>query len=651
MMGRLVTVGMLVAAVAGCSSARLGRPRIRPGVRTITMIGDRPESVVAGMPGASAGSGPLMVDRAVGRDGRIYGRVVDERGRPLAGVEVRVADGGALAGRDVSTVTDEAGGFVLRGLRAHESYTLVASQPERRNGRYGRRRVVAPDGDVEIVLRAPEGGRIAQAPMGAGGARVEDSEPIRLPPRGQPEEPALDRSVVRRTSSVEADGWRSAAEQRAATAHQVPAIPAPRDELRRLEGWWDQAEEDDSEEVNPLPPALERPAPPQSGGFEEDRIQGAEPLDRWDEPMERGERPEPFTAGDGPLVPVFPGLGNEPEGQDGGDGEFTPPSGAPDPMGGEWESPPRVPPPSPEPSGPLDPGDDLSEFRPVDPENETEPAPSGGEVEPESAARSGQEPEDERADEPGPAIGDGQPPAIEPPGVSRGPDERPEPVRRVTWSDLARRSQAEPRLVTEPTPPLKYPRSVRRWPRPQPLPPAAAAPTRPAAGDAQVARTAVRFDGRTNRLVDFTVADLEGRPVRFSDLDADYVLLDFWGTWCAPCAKTMPHLVELQERYDPARLRVVGIAYERGPLAQQVAAVRRMTRQFGVNYPILLGEQDGRPCPLLAALRVDQYPTLILLDRHGRILWRDSGSRSEMLERLDRVIAANTSRQVETRRR
>ena len=70
------------------------------------------------------------------------------------------------------------------------------------------------------------------------------------------------------------------------------------------------------------------------------------------------------------------------------------------------------------------------------------------------------------------------------------------------------------------------------------------------------------YDTRLRKVVDFRLPDLEGKPVRFQDLDADFILLDFWGTWCAPCLESIPHLVSLQKEYGPRRLRVVGIACE-----------------------------------------------------------------------------------------
>jgi thiol-disulfide isomerase/thioredoxin len=170
---------------------------------------------------------------------------------------------------------------------------------------------------------------------------------------------------------------------------------------------------------------------------------------------------------------------------------------------------------------------------------------------------------------------------------------------------------------------------------------------RPAKGDPvprvqeETVRAACQYDAKHQKLIDFRLPDLQGRPVRFQELDADLVLIDFWGTWCGPCLNSIPHLVELQDRFGTQRLKVVGIAYEQGPAEGRSASLAATVRRLGINYPVLLGPSDGS-CPLQAALHVQAYPTMILVDRQGRILWRDQGSTPTTLARLDRVVAAAT---------
>lgn len=126
-----------------------------------------------------------------------------------------------------------------------------------------------------------------------------------------------------------------------------------------------------------------------------------------------------------------------------------------------------------------------------------------------------------------------------------------------------------------------------------------------------------------NRLVDFTLPDVSGQPFRFQEQRGKLVLLDFWGTWCTPCMQSLPYLVDLQRRYGPAGLEIIGIAYEQGSEAEKADRVRYVRTRQGLNYKVLLGQGDD--CPVLNRLNIRSFPTLMLVDSRGEVVWRAEG--------------------------
>jgi hypothetical protein len=84
---------------------------------------------------------------------------------------------------------------------------------------------------------------------------------------------------------------------------------------------------------------------------------------------------------------------------------------------------------------------------------------------------------------------------------------------------------------------------------------------------------------------------------------------------------------------------VIGIACERGAtFAARRDAAAAAARQLGINYPVLVTTLDGA-CPVQKALQVQFYPSMVVLDREGRILQFEQGAVDATLGRIDRAIA------------
>jgi cytochrome c biogenesis protein CcmG/thiol:disulfide interchange protein DsbE len=142
-----------------------------------------------------------------------------------------------------------------------------------------------------------------------------------------------------------------------------------------------------------------------------------------------------------------------------------------------------------------------------------------------------------------------------------------------------------------------------------------------------VAVTGLLFSGKymskgSAAAPDFTLPVLgeKGKTVQLSSLKGKAVLVNFWATWCEPCKVEMPWLVELQKKYGPQGLQILGVAQDDSGEEQIMAFSRKM----GLNYPILQGNNQ------MSDLYPSQgLPLSVYVDRNGKVVQRVVGLVSE----------------------
>ena len=112
---------------------------------------------------------------------------------------------------------------------------------------------------------------------------------------------------------------------------------------------------------------------------------------------------------------------------------------------------------------------------------------------------------------------------------------------------------------------------------------------------------------------------IEGKTVSPAT-SSKVTLLNFWGTWCAPCRQEVPDLQKLHERFGPQGLEVIGIALSEKDGA---SGLRAWCQENHLTYAQVLAEDHVAE----AYGDIHEVPISVLIDRRGRIRYRWRGER------------------------
>lgn len=133
----------------------------------------------------------------------------------------------------------------------------------------------------------------------------------------------------------------------------------------------------------------------------------------------------------------------------------------------------------------------------------------------------------------------------------------------------------------------------------------------------------------TDAAIDFDLEGLDGGHYQLSDYRGQWVVVNYWATWCAPCRKEIPDLSQLHDRRDD--LVVLGLAFE----DTEPADLHAFLEDYPATYPILLVDTFNPPESLGAPRAL---PTTWLVNFDGYIVETWIGPvTGEMIE--DRIAA------------
>ena len=136
----------------------------------------------------------------------------------------------------------------------------------------------------------------------------------------------------------------------------------------------------------------------------------------------------------------------------------------------------------------------------------------------------------------------------------------------------------------------------------------------------QIGEPAPNFEQYTNLNEPFELVQLKGK----------YVILDFWGSWCAPCIAGLPKMKEYYQKYND-KLEFVGIACH-----DKKANWEKAIKENQLNWINILNDKSIND--ISALYSVTNFPTKFIIDREGKIIEKFVGEGNDFYKKIDEIM-------------
>jgi thiol-disulfide isomerase/thioredoxin len=136
----------------------------------------------------------------------------------------------------------------------------------------------------------------------------------------------------------------------------------------------------------------------------------------------------------------------------------------------------------------------------------------------------------------------------------------------------------------------------------------------------------------------------DGKERSFAELTkGKVVFLNFWGTWCGPCRREIPDIIEISKDLNDKDFIVIGIAMEQPQSISAKDAAKKVTdyaSSKGIAYINFVAEPSVTNDIKNAYGKVPAVPTTFIIDKNGKIIEKIVGGRDKatFMTSINRIL-------------
>jgi len=138
---------------------------------------------------------------------------------------------------------------------------------------------------------------------------------------------------------------------------------------------------------------------------------------------------------------------------------------------------------------------------------------------------------------------------------------------------------------------------------------------------------------------EFRLKDVNDQWQRLSDLKGEKLtVIDFWATWCSPCAKALPKLNDMYKKYQKKGVQFIGLNMDS---PKNNSKIKSFVAAYKIVYPVLKDPNSQ----LASRLNISSVPTLLIINYENEIVYRhigyNSGDELIIEKELKKILGEN----------